>query len=216
MSRFDLPLRFGGCQPHNGALNQRRKTMRQKNTFLAALTILGFASLNLVHAGSSVLWSSAGSAGQVDPACIAFAKTSRSEITMSTPGRLVIRYSVAPSAELANVYGTLHLTGSFTDPGKGASVTLQLREDDVALDTRETLTASSPRVILSVSSKDGASIPHSATRSEGAPYFRGEANSAVGVLSHLQEIQKLCLQRGELNGEGHELLPSLEIVPHDA
>jgi hypothetical protein len=132
--------------------------MRQKNTFLAALTILGFASLNLVHAGSSVLWSSAGSAGQVDPACIAFAKTSRSEITMSTPGRLVIRYSVAPSAELANVYGTLHLTGSFTDPGKGASVTLQLREDDVALDTRETLTASSPRVILSVSSKDGASM----------------------------------------------------------
>jgi hypothetical protein len=125
--------------------------MRQKNTFLAALTILGFASLNLVHAGSLVLWSSAGSAGQVDPAFMAFAKTSRSEITMSAPGRLVVRYSVAPSAEFANVYGTLHLTGSFTDPGDGASVTLQLREDDIVLG------ASNPRVILSLSSKDGAS-----------------------------------------------------------
>jgi hypothetical protein len=53
------------------------------------------------------------------------------KIPLTGPGKLVVRYNVPPSAELAGASGILHLMANFFDPGPGARVDLWLMESEV-------------------------------------------------------------------------------------
>ena len=126
---------------------------RNKSKAIAVLgfaSLLGVASASLTHA-QDVVWSSIGSAGQIDTASKTIAKTQRASLSMSGSGTLVARYPVGPNAELA-AGGPFHLLGNLVDMGASGSISISLIE--VAISDQDGKVAGTTATVLTYASDD--------------------------------------------------------------
>ena len=126
------------------------------NTVLAALVLAStFGAAQAQIPAYDAMWSAVGSAGMVQDGTTATAKTYRAVLSPGTTGKVVARFPVAPSADLAEASGVLHLIANLRDAGSGASITVSLFEVAVGAPGESAFRPVKP--ILTVNSTDVSS-----------------------------------------------------------